>query len=39
MPKAICGGLPAQEVGAYAEKDANLTFKLWQHLGGVKKIN
>jgi len=27
--------LPAQEVGAYAEKDAELTFKLWQH---VKKL-
>ena len=25
----------AQEVGAYAEKDAELTFKLWQH---VKKL-
>jgi len=24
--------LPAQEVGAYAEKDASLTFKLWQHV-------
>ena len=27
--------LPAHEVGAYAEKDAELTFKLWQH---VKKL-
>ena len=27
--------LPAQEVGSYAEKDAELTFKLWQH---VKKL-
>ena len=27
--------LPAQEVGTYAEKDAELTFKLWQH---VKKL-
>ena len=27
--------LPASEVGAYAEKDAELTFELWQH---VKKL-
>ena len=36
MQKLICGELPAHEVGAYAEKDAELTFKLWQH---VKIIN
>jgi DNA polymerase I-like protein with 3'-5' exonuclease and polymerase domains len=34
-PKADMWQLPAQEVGAYAEKDAELTFKLWQH---VKKL-
>ena len=34
-PKADMWRLPAQEVGAYAEKDAELTFKLWQH---VKKL-
>ena len=33
--KADMWQLPAQEVGAYAEKDAELTFKLWQH---VKKL-
>ena len=33
--KADMWKLPAQEVGAYAEKDAELTFKLWQH---VKKL-
>ena len=31
-PKADMWRLPASEVGAYAEKDAELTFKLWQHL-------
>jgi len=30
--KADMWQLPAHEVGAYAEKDAELTFKLWQHL-------
>ena len=30
-PKAEMWKLPASEVGAYAEKDAELTFKLWQH--------
>jgi len=30
-PKADMWKLPASEVGAYAEKDAELTFKLWQH--------
>jgi len=30
-PKADMWKLPASEVGAYAEKDADLTFKLWQH--------
>ncbi len=34
-PKADMWRLPAQEVGSYAEKDAELTLKLWQHL---KKI-
>ena len=34
-PKAEMWKLPASEVGAYAEKDAELTFKLWQH---VKKL-
>jgi len=34
-PKKDMWMLPAQEVGAYAEKDASLTFKLWQH---VKKL-
>jgi DNA polymerase I-like protein with 3'-5' exonuclease and polymerase domains len=34
-PKKDMWMLPAQEVGAYAEKDATLTFKLWQH---VKKL-
>jgi DNA polymerase I-like protein with 3'-5' exonuclease and polymerase domains len=34
-PKADMWKLPAQEVGSYAEKDAELTLKLWQHL---KKI-
>ena len=34
-PKADMWRLPAHEVGAYAEKDAELTFKLWQH---VKKL-
>ncbi len=34
-PKADMWKLPASEVGAYAEKDAELTFKLWQH---VKKL-
>jgi len=34
-PKAEMWKLPASEVGAYAEKDAELTFKLWQH---VKKF-
>ena len=33
--KADMWRLPAHEVGAYAEKDAELTFKLWQH---VKKL-
>ena len=33
--KADMWQLPAQEVGSYAEKDAELTFKLWQH---VKKL-
>ena len=33
--KADMWQLPAHEVGAYAEKDAELTFKLWQH---VKKL-
>ena len=33
--KADMWRLPASEVGAYAEKDAELTFKLWQH---VKKL-
>ena len=33
--KAEMWKLPASEVGAYAEKDAELTFKLWQH---CKKI-
>jgi DNA polymerase I-like protein with 3'-5' exonuclease and polymerase domains len=33
--KAEMWKLPASEVGAYAEKDAELTFKLWQH---VKKL-
>jgi DNA polymerase I-like protein with 3'-5' exonuclease and polymerase domains len=33
--KADMWQLPAQEVGTYAEKDAELTFKLWQH---VKKL-
>ena len=31
-PKADMWRLPASEVGAYAEKDAELTFKLWQHM-------
>jgi DNA polymerase I-like protein with 3'-5' exonuclease and polymerase domains len=31
-PKADMWKLPAQEVGSYAEKDAELTLKLWQHL-------
>tara|TARA_Y100001963_G_scaffold75644_1_gene105016 strand:+ start:11705 stop:13651 length:1947 start_codon:yes stop_codon:yes gene_type:complete len=31
-PKADMWQLPAHEVGAYAEKDAELTFRLWQHL-------
>ena len=30
--KADMWQLPAHEVGAYAEKDAELTFRLWQHL-------
>jgi len=34
-PKADMWKLPAIEVGAYAEKDAELTLKLWRHL---KKI-
>jgi DNA polymerase I-like protein with 3'-5' exonuclease and polymerase domains len=34
-PKAEMWKLPASEVGAYAEKDAELTFKLWQY---VKKL-
>jgi DNA polymerase I-like protein with 3'-5' exonuclease and polymerase domains len=34
-PKKDMWMLPAHEVGAYAEKDASLTFKLWQH---VKKL-
>jgi len=34
-PKADMWKLPAQEVGSYAEKDAELTLKLWKHL---KKI-
>ena len=34
-PKKDMWMLPAHEVGAYAEKDAYLTFKLWQH---VKKL-
>ena len=34
-PKAEMWKLPASEVGAYAEKDADLTFKLWQN---VKKL-
>ena len=33
--KADMWQLPASEVGAYAEKDAELTFELWQH---VKKL-
>jgi DNA polymerase I-like protein with 3'-5' exonuclease and polymerase domains len=33
--KADMWQLPAQEVGIYAEKDAELTYKLWQH---VKKL-
>ena len=33
--KADMWRLPASEVGAYAEKDAELTFELWQH---VKKL-
>ena len=33
--KADMWQLPAQEVGSYAEKDAELTFNLWQH---VKKL-
>ena len=35
MQRLTCGRLPASEVGAYAEKDAELTFELWQH---VKKL-
>jgi|TARA_R100000008_G_scaffold82965_1_gene67804 DNA polymerase I-like protein with 3'-5' exonuclease and polymerase domains len=31
-PKADMWRLPAMEVGAYAEKDAELTFELWQKL-------
>jgi len=31
-PKADMWKLPAMEVGAYAEKDAELTFELWQKL-------
>ena len=34
-PKADMWRMPAMEVGAYGEKDAELTLKLWQHL---KKI-
>ena len=34
-PKADMWRLPASEVGSYAEKDAQLTFELWQH---VKKL-
>ena len=28
MQRLTCGRLPASEVGAYAEKDAELTFEL-----------
>src|SRR6056300_1003048 len=34
-PKAEMWRMPAMEVGAYGEKDAELTFKLWQKLKKV----
>ena len=34
-PKADMWRMPAMEVGAYGEKDAELTFKLWQKLKKV----
>ena len=38
-PKGEMHKLPAMIVGPYAEKDAELTLKLWQSLPGKKLLN